>query len=299
MYMKNLDWNLLKSFTHVVQEGSLSGAARALNSTQPTIGRHIEALEAELGVALFIRSREGLVPTEDALNLLPEAQAMAGSYRIFVRKVAGENQESVGTIRLAVSEVMGIEVLPEILARCHRQYPNIKIELSISNKLDNLLRRDADVAIRMVRPQQDALIAKNVGLSQVGLFCHKKYIEMHGMPTQIGKLKQHTLIGPDEDHLFFETLKSYGVKLNRDDIWFRMDNQIAQLNLLRKGVGIGAMQIPLAKKERDLIQVFENELSIPLPIWVVMHEDLRASKRVRTVFNFLITELQVFLGVSK
>jgi len=295
MYMKNLDWNLLRSFIYVVQEGSLSGAARALNSTQPTIGRHIETLEAELNLALFVRSREGLIPTEEALNLLPEAQSMAGAYRAFVRKASVDKQESIGTIRLAVSEIMGIEVLPDMLVKFHSLHPYIRIELSISNNVDNLLRRDADLAIRMTQPHQDALIAKKIGNSQVGLFGHKEYLEIHGTPTCFEELKHHPLIGPDEDPLFLTTLKSYGLKLTRNDLTFRMDNQIAQLSLLRKGLGIGAMQLQLAKKDSNLQQVLADEITIPLPIWVVMHEDLRVDIKVRLVFDFLIAQLQSYL----
>lgn len=295
MYMQNLDWNLLKSFIYVVKEGSLSGAARALNSSQPTIGRHIEALESELKLSLFIRTREGLLPTEDALNLLPEAQTMLGAYSTFIRKLEGDDQDNVGTIRLAVSEIMGIEVLPDLLAKFHRLYPRIKIELSISNKVDNLLRRDADLAIRMTQPQQDALLAKKVGISPLGFYCHKAYINRRGLPRRLENLKEHTLIGPDEDLLFLEILKSSGLNLTRSDIAFRMDNQIAQIALLRKGLGIGVMQVQLAKRESGLQQLFAGELNIPLPIWVVMHEDLKANKRVRLLFNFLIAELEHFL----
>lgn len=295
MYMKNLDWNLLKSFVAVVQEGSLSGAARALSSTQPTIGRHIEALESQLAISLFVRSREGLIPTEDALDLLPEAQAMLGAYRAFMRKIEGDKQDNVGTVRLAVSEVMGVEVLPGMLAKFHQQYPKINIELSISNQVDNLLRKDADLAIRMTQPRQEALIAKLIGKSQVGLFCHQQYIKNHGLPADFEAIKHHALIGPDEDTLFLETLNAHGLKLTRKDMVFRVDNQVAQLNLIRKGLGIGAMQLPLAKQEHALQQVFADTLTISMPIWLVMHEDLRGNKRVRLVFNFLKNELQKFL----
>lgn len=295
MYMEQLDWNLLKSFTYVVREGSLSGAARALNSTQPTIGRHIEALESQLGLSLFTRSREGLAPTEEALNILPEAEAMTGSYGALLRKISGENQDDIGTVRLAVSEIMGTEVMPALLVKFHNKHPNIKIELSISNKTDNLLKRDADLAIRMSSPKQDALVAKNIGISPIGLFCHKDYIKRCGSPQNLGELKNHKVIGPDEDNGFLKVLKMYGLDLTREDIYFRADNQLAQMNLLRKGLGIGAMQIQLAKKERNLIHLFENEVHVPMPIWVVMHEDLRASKRVRALYNFLADELATFL----
>jgi DNA-binding transcriptional LysR family regulator len=299
MYMLNLDWNLLKSFASVVKEGSLSGAARVLKSTQPTIGRHIEALELELGMSLFIRSREGLIPTEYALNILPEVLSMTGSYGAFIRKISGENVDDVGTIRLAVSEVMGIEVIPDILVKFHKKYPNLKIELSISNKSVNLLKREADLAIRMSNPTQDALIAKKIGDTYVGLFCHQKYIKTYGVPPTIEALKQFHLIGPDEDQIFIDALKSSRLNIDREDFFYKTDNHIAQLNILRKGLGIGVMQTKLAENERNLVQVLKKEFNYSLPVWVVMHEDLKASKKIRTLFNFLVEEINDYLNKKR
>jgi len=295
MYMDNLNWNLLKSFTYVVKEGSLSGAARALGTTQPTIGRHIETLEAELGFSLFIRSREGLAPTEEGLNLLPETEAMAGSYSALLRRVSGNSPAELGTIRIAVSEIMGVEVLPDILKKFNDKNPGLKIELSISNKIDNLLKRDADIAIRMTDPKQEALIAKKIGVSYVCLYAHKNYFKKHSIPKSLEDLKAHTIIGPDTDQLFLTALKSYGLNISRDEIHFRTDNQLAQLNLLRKGLGICAMQVQLAKKEASLIPILPETISIPMPIWLVMHEDLRSSRRVRLLFDFLIKELEHYI----
>lgn len=295
MYMENLDWNLLKSFTYVVKEGSLSGAARALGTTQPTIGRHIETLEAELGFSLFIRSREGLAPTEEALNLLPETEAMAGSYSALLRRVSGNSPAEIGTIRIAVSEIMGVEVLPDILKKFYDKNPGLKIELSISNKIDNLLKRDADIAIRMTDPKQEALIAKKIGISNIGLYAHKSYLKKNAIPTSLEELKAHTIIGPDADQLFLSALKSYGLNISRDEIHFRTDNQLAQLNLLRKGLGICAMQVQLAKKEASLIPILPEAISFPMPIWLAMHEDLRSSRRIRLLFDFLIKELELYI----
>jgi len=114
--MKNIDWNLLKSFVVVAQEGSLSAAARTLSSTQPTIGRHIEALELELGIKLFVRSRDGLSPTEEALILLPEARGMITAYRTFLRQTVEKSNELSGTVRVAVSAVRASQVLHNFLS---------------------------------------------------------------------------------------------------------------------------------------------------------------------------------------
>lgn len=295
MYMKDLDWNLLKSFSFVAKEGSLSAAARALNTTQPTIGRHIDALELALGTPLFVRTREGLIPTEDALNLLPEAESMLGSYGALLRRVSGDNPEEMGTVRVAMSEIMGIEVIPELLTKFSLKYPGIKMEMSISNKMDNLLKRDADIAIRMTKPKQDALIAKKVGEIQIGLFAHKDYIAKNGKPRDIIDLKKHKIIGPDTDQLFLMALKSYGLDISRDDVHFRVDNQIAQTELMRKGAGICAMQLPLAKREKDFEALLPKKIKIPMPIWVVMHEDLKSSRRVRLMFDFLKESLADYI----
>ncbi|SHO59165.1 LysR family transcriptional regulator [Vibrio quintilis] len=295
MNIDKIDWNLLKSFVFVIREGSLSAAARALRSTQPTIGRHIETLEDELGIALFTRSREGLKPTEEALNLFPEAQAMAGSYQALIRKISGENQSHTGTVRLAVSEIVGIEILPPLLKKFHLQHPQIKVELSISNQSENLLKREADLAIRMSQPKQDALIAKYIGISPVGLYGHKDYLKQYGTPKHMNELKTHKTIGPDEDYAFLELLKSSQLNISRNDLFFRVDNQIAQLQLLRQGLGIGAMQIQLAKKEPDLSRVLERDIEIPMPVYLIMHEDLRTTQRVRVLFNFLVNEMSHFV----
>lgn len=296
MYMQDIDWNLLKSFSFVAKEGSLSAAARALNTTQPTIGRHIDALEKALDTALFVRTREGLIPTEDALNLLPEAESMLGSYGALLRRVSGDNPEEMGTVRVTMSEIMGAEVLPDLFYEFSETYPGIKVEMSISNKNDNLLKRDADIAIRMTAPKQDALIAKKIGDVQIGLFAHKKYLNKYGTPKSLDDLKNHRIIGPDTDQLFLMALKSYGLDISRDDVHYRLDNQIAQTKLMRKGVGICAMQLPLAKREKEFEPILPRKLKIPMPIWVVMHEDLKSSRRVRLMYDFLKDKLEDYVA---
>ena len=238
MYMDTIDWNLLKSFIYVVRKGSLSAAARALVSTQPTVGRHIEALENQFGLPRFTRSREGLIPTDYALNLFPEAEAMESAYGAWMRRVSGDQPEEIGTVRISASEIIGGEVIPALLQKFLRRYPEIQVELSISNQIDNLLKRDSDIAIRMSSPRQEALIAKKVGISPVGLYAHKSYLNWAGIPKTLEGLKGYTIIGPDTDMLFIQTLKTLGIGLSREDFDIRVDNQLVQLELLRKGTGI-------------------------------------------------------------
>lgn len=290
-----MDWNLLKSFAAVVRTGSLSAAARELNSTQPTIGRHIATLEEQMGFSLFTRSRDGLEPTEEALDLYPDIEAMLMSFDSFVRKLEGEKDEESGTVRLSTSEVMGIEVLPDMLKKFHKAHPKIKVEVSLSNKNENLLKRDADIAIRLNKPVQEALLAKFLGNVPIHFYAHKDYLKTYGQPRALNELKDHVIIGPDREQIFLTSLEKMGIKITREDCDFRLDNQVAQIELLRKGLGIGVMQKPLAKRSSALVPVLEKEFEYQMPVWAVMHEDLKANARVRLLYSFLIEEFQKYI----
>src|SRR5690242_466234 len=167
------DWGLYRSFLAVLQEGSLSAAARSLGLTQPTIARHIEGLEASVGFELFIRSRQGLSPTEAALELKPHAEDLAATAATLMRAASGRAKAVRGTVRVSASEIMGAEVLPPILATLRERHPELEVELMLSNTVDNLLRRDADIAVRMVEPAQEALVTRHIGTVTVGLYAHR------------------------------------------------------------------------------------------------------------------------------
>ncbi|MEL6793378.1 MAG: LysR family transcriptional regulator, partial [Pseudomonadota bacterium] len=159
MSITTIDWTLWRSFLAVAEEGGLSQAARALGLTQPTVGRHIDQLEAALGGALFTRSRSGMTPTARARALIPEAAAMAASALALSRTGRGDPAEARGVVRISASEIVGTEVLPAALAPYRRDWPGVEIELSLTNAPEDLLNRAADIANRMTRPTQQRLIA--------------------------------------------------------------------------------------------------------------------------------------------
>ena len=199
--MKQIEpgWEHYRTLLAVIKEGSLSAAARLLGLTQPTVGRHIDALEEALGLALFTRSQGGLVPTESALALAPHAEAMASAAEALRRAATGEAEEDRGTVRITASEIIGTEVLPEMLTRFREKHPRISIELLISNRTEDLLQRDADIAIRMIRPTQGALVAKKIGEIELSLYAHKAYLEAYGTPKNMEELAQHPTIGFDRE----------------------------------------------------------------------------------------------------
>ena len=288
-----LSWDLLGAFLAVMRTGSLSAASRALGVAQPTVRRQIENLEAVLGVVLFTRSQAGLVATETAIATLPYAESMASAAEAFVRSVSAPSDAEHGTVRVTCSEVVGFAVLPPILANLGRAHPRLQIELSLSNANEDLLRRDADVAVRMAQPTQNALVAKRAGTVQLGVFATEAYLAEHPAPRSVADLRGHALIGKDRDPSFYAALAAAGVSLKRKDFALRTDSDPAYLAAIRAGIGIGMCQVPLAIGPPRLRRLLPKVVA-ELPIWVVTHEDLRGSRRVSIVFDHLVRALTAY-----
>ena len=297
--MAEPDWETFRSFLAVLTEGSLSAAARKLALTQPTIGRHIDQLEAALSVSLFTRSQSGLIPTPAARELLPHAQAMASAAEALVRASSGAAAEERGTVRLTASVVIGGEVLPPILAAFREKHPGIAIELVLSDITQDLLRRDADIAVRMVRPKQGTLVARKIGRVALGLFAHRRYLERHGTPRSPADLAQHALMGFDKETGVAQALRRLGLKLDREMFKLRSDADLALLAALRAGYGLGVCQIGIARRDPNLVQVLHGAFKFELDMWLVMHKDLRNTRRVRLLFDHLADELGTYAASSK
>ena len=291
------DWDLYRSFLAVMTEGSLSAAARTLNTTQPTIGRHVEALEQALGEPLFTRSSGGLRPTETALALRPHAEAMSAAAEALIRTASGEAGQVKGVIRITASEIVGAEILPPILTRFHEAWPQTTIELALSNRQEDLLRREADIAVRMARPTQEALLARKVGEPQIGLFAHRDYIARRGVPEFIDD-PDHAAVGFDRSDTAIRALNRTNLTLDRELFDFRSDNDLAQLAAVRAGFGIGGMMFGLARRDLALVQVLKS-VTFDMEMWVVMHEDLKASRRMKLMFDHLVAELAAYAATSR
>jgi DNA-binding transcriptional LysR family regulator len=288
-------WDLYRSFLAVLRLGSLSAAGRSLGLTQPTIGRHIALLQQSLaGRVLFTRSQAGLLPTQAAHELRPHAEAMAAAAAAFVRTGSADSEQTGGVVRLAAADVVGVEVLPAILCEFRAKFPATVIELSLSNQMADLLRRDADIAVRMVRPQQKALLAKRAGRVALGFYAHRRYLELHGYPERLEDLVHHALIGFDRTLPFANLLKAVPVPVTRELFAFRCDNDLAQLAALRCGFGIGMCQAGIARRDPDLLPLFSNQFKVEMEIWIVMHNDLKRSSRMRLMFDHLATGLAQF-----
>ena len=285
--MNSIDWSLLRSFLAVVETGSLSAAATRLATTQPTLSRHIRELEASVGVSLFTRSPRGLDPTEAALGLVDDARAMGEAAQALTLKAQGRSQQLTGTVRITASVVVASMMLPPILAELRRAEPNIQIELVASDVAQNLLRRDADVAIRMFEPTQGALVARKLGEAPVGLFGHQSYFAWRGRVLTIGDLLKHDVIGFDRGDAILKGYAANGLSATRESFPVRCDDQMVYWNLLLAGAGLGFAQVPLASRYPELEQVSVGLRLPPMPVWLVLHEEVRSNARVRRVADHL------------
>ena len=292
MNMAELDWNLIRSFVTVAETGSLSAAARKIAASQPTLGRHVAELEQQLGVTLFRRGRRGYVLTDAGSLLYERGRAVSERAAAFSLLALGSVETIEGTVRIAASEVVAAHVLPDMMARLGMEEPGIEVEIVASNLVENLLRRDADIAIRMVEPAQNELVARKVTNIPLVACAATAYLDRRGRPRAIADLAGHDLIGFDRSDDIIDGFARFDLALRRHDFRFRTDNQIVMWQALRAGNGIGFAQAPLAASD-PLVETLLPDIRLPdLPVWLAMHRDVRTSLRIRRVADFLHEELR-------
>ncbi|MES2206205.1 MAG: LysR family transcriptional regulator [Pseudomonadota bacterium] len=291
----NIGWELYRTFLHVLKEGSLSAAARNLGTTQPTVGRHIAALEEALGAVLFTRSQAGLTPTEVALIIRKHAETIENTVASLERTVSSNGSKISGVVRITASEVVGIEVLPSIITRLRNNYPDLRIELVASNRLQDLLHREADIAIRMVSPKQEQLIARRIGNIELGLYARQEYLTQHGIPQTLHDLANYSIIGYDQTNAFLRNASKTLPDISRTNFSLATDSDLAQLAFIRSGAGIGVCQVLLAKRDHNLSRVLAHAFSMQLDTWITMHEDLRHIPCCKIVFDALAEGLTEYL----
>ena len=214
------------------------------------------------------------------------------------RTAASQGAGVKGVVRITASDVIGVEVLPPVIARLRHEHPDLKIELVLTNRVQDLLRREADIAVRMTHPKQETLIARRIGRIDVGLHATRQYLGTYGAPGSVAELVHHTLIGFDQETAFIRSARKHAPPLNRDKFSLRTDSDLAQLALIRAGAGIGICQVPIAKRSDALVRVLPRQVALYLETWITMHEDLRNRPSCRVTFEALVAGLQRHLAAA-
>lgn len=285
--LEGFDWSLAKSFLAVLDAGSLMGAARRLQAQQPTLSRHIAELEAQLGVPLFERTGRGVTPTAAALAIADAARQMQDGAGALARSLAKSRDATTGTVRVTTSQVAAIWMLPPLLAQLQQAEPGIDIELVASNQLTNLLRREADIAVRMVRPQQGSLVARKLADIPIVAAAHESYLARAGTPRRPEDLLGHRLIGYDRDETIVRGFAGMGLALARERFALRPDDQVAYGRLVAAGAGIGFVARYNIDHWPGVLQVLPQLPIPPLPCWLAVHREIRGNRLVRRVYDFL------------
>lgn len=291
--MAELDWSRLQSFAAVAEHGSLSAAARATGASQPTLSRHIAALEDEIGARLFDRTSDGLVLTATGSAICDSVSDMDTAAKRIDMIASGRSQEIAGSVRITASETFAAYTLPPILTKLREEEPRIAIELVASNESHNLLRREADIAVRMYRPTQTDVITRYLGEVGLGVFASTDYLERRGRPIVPLDLLQHSCIGYDTSDDLIQGFREHAPreKINREFFPFRCDALYVHVQMVQAGYGVGVLECSYAQSLPDLEQLFDGQIFASLPIWLTAHAELKTSARVRRVFDFLADEI--------
>lgn len=290
------DWTLIQAFLAVADCGSLSSAARRTGQSQPTLGRQIRQLEQNLNASLFTRHARGLALSAHGQAILPHARKMQAAMRDIDLTVAGRDADLSGTVRITASQVVAQYILPSVIAALRQDYPTIAIELVATDSTDNLLFREADIAVRMYRPQQLDIVARHLGGIRISVCAAQSYLDRHGVPQTVDDLRHHALVGYDRSDLILQGMQALGVTAIPE--WFatRCDDQPTYLELVRAGCGIGFMQEMLIRRD-PMIRTLDLGFDIPpLPVWLAAPSATRHTPRVALVWTALEQGLAPFIS---
>lgn len=291
-----LDWTLLRSFLAVAETGSLSAAARETGQSQPTLGRHIRALEARAGGPLFERHARGLRLSPLGQALRPGAEAMRDGARQVALAAAGRDERTAGPVRITASVFVSVHLLPPIIASIRQHNPEIEIDLTASDRTDNLLFHEADIALRMYRPEQLDMITRHLGQLKLGIYATPDYLARNGTPETFTEVLDHALIGYDRDDRLIRGFREVGLAVTRDSFPIRTDDQVAYWELVCAGAGLGFGQRPVADRDPRVVRVLPDAPLPSLPVWLTAHESLRHTPRVARVWDALTDGLSPFLS---
>lgn len=285
----SFDWNQARAFLATVEEGSLSAAARVLGLTQPTLGRQVAALEAELDTVLFERVGRSLVLTQSGVELAVHVRAMAEAANLVSLSASGRSQAIAGLVRITATDVMSVFHLPVALRQIREIAPLLEIEVISSNDIRDLQHREADIAIRHVRPEQPELIARLVGEATAHFYAARSYLDQHGRPGSFAEMASHDFIGFGDNLRTIGQFREIGLALAPENFRIGSESGVVAWEMARSGLGIIVMADDVASREAGMERLLPDMPPIIFPVWLAVHRELATSRRIRLVYDVLVT----------
>jgi DNA-binding transcriptional LysR family regulator len=291
--MDQIDWNLLRAFLYTAEAGSLSAAARRLGLTQPTLGRQVAAIEQQLGVSLFERIGKSLQPTATGLALLEHARSMGAAAEELGLCASGHVQAVDGVVSISATDMVAAHLLPPLMLRLREQAPALRIEVVTTDALSDLRRREADIALRHVRPSEPELIGRLLRDASAGFYASKQWVRRHGHPRQAAQAASLAFIGSDRSGRYLGYLRAHGLPVTEQSFCAYAENSNTAWALVRQGLGVGAMMDEVAQACPEVVRVLDEVPPVIFPIWLVTHRELRTARRIRIVFDLLAEALSL------
>lgn len=285
--MNDFSWDDLRYFLAVAEHGSLSAAAKQLESNQPTVGRRITALETALGTRLFQRTRAGLTLTHEGTELLEHAQSVRLGVGNISRLASGQHTRPQGSVRVALPEGLCHDLVIPSLRDFYRQYPLIRLILQVSSRTANLTRGEADVALRLFRPKEANLVVRQLSVMHLALAASSEYLKRQGVPRTEKELKEHFVIAYGDELAGLQENQWLLERTSPEHVLLQSDSTTTRLVATEAGLGI-SIQPRWTVQRRRTLRAILDQCTLPThPIWLVYHHDLKDIHRVRVVIDFL------------
>lgn len=288
----SFDWNRARAFLVTAEEGSLSAAARALGLAQPTLSRQVEALQRDLGVILFERFGRGLELTPAGVQLLEHVRIMGQGAMALSIAAQGQSDDVTGPVTITASDADAGLWLPPILQKLRALEPGLTIRVRADNTASDLMRREADIAIRNFRPKEPDLIARQITDTRAAFYASEAYLAKSGQITTQEDWESANLILPGNTSDFLKAFQAIGLPVTPNSVAYESSSYLAMWEMVRQGLGVGILDARLADKERGIARATHDAVGIPFPIWLVAHRDILTNARLRFVFDFLVQELK-------
>jgi DNA-binding transcriptional LysR family regulator len=287
--MRALDWNALQFVLALARHGALEGAAEDLGVDPSTVSRRVRALESALGARVFDRTLSGHRLTPVGAKLAETAEHVAADIAGMEREAARADDRLLGTVRIATSDAVGRLFVSPFVARFHREHPLVDFQIMADQRAADLVRREADMAIRFVRTAQAQLVSRRLATIGHGLYASREYLEAHPFGGD-EPLRGHVLLGYHESLARMPEARWLDERAAGSRFAVRANRADALLVTAASGMGLAVLPCYVADPEPRLVRLLGPEAVVRREVWLVMHRDLRRIARFRAFADHLASE---------